>query len=52
MPIVFKPSEPSLTPEMLTTFALAFLAMLILYIAIVRARYRLALVRAHVEDVP
>ncbi|HTD62587.1 MAG TPA: cytochrome c biogenesis protein CcsA [Gemmatimonadaceae bacterium] len=50
MPIVFKPSEPSLTPEMLTTFALAFLAMLILYIALVRARYRLALVRAHVED--
>jgi heme exporter protein C len=52
MPIVIKPSEPSLPPEMLMTFGLAVLAMLILYIALVRARYRLALVRAHVEDAP
>jgi heme exporter protein C len=43
MPIVLKPSSPSLTPEMFTTFALAFVAMLILYIALVRARYRLAM---------
>jgi heme exporter protein C len=45
MPIVFKPSAPSLSPEMLTTFALSFVAMLLLYIALVRARYRLALWR-------
>jgi len=51
MPIVFKPSAPSLTPEMLTTFALAFLAMFILYFALVRARYRLALARAQVEGI-
>jgi heme exporter protein C len=52
MPIVAKPSAPSLPPEMLTTFGLACVAMIILYIALVRARYRLALVRAHVEDAP
>jgi heme exporter protein C len=52
MPIVAKPSAPSLPPEMLTTFLLACVAMIILYIALVRARYRLALVRAHVEDAP
>lgn len=51
MPIVLKPSEPSLSPEMLTTFALAFIAMLLLYIALVRARYRLALDRAHLEGI-
>ena len=45
MPIVFKPSAPSLSPEMLTTFALSFVAMLLLYIALVRARYRLAVWR-------
>jgi heme exporter protein C len=50
MPIVFKPSAPSLSPEMLMTFALAFVAMLLLYFALVRARYRLALARAHAED--
>ena len=52
MPIVIKPSEPSLPRAMLMTFGLAVLAMLILYIALVRARYRLALVRARVEDAP
>ena len=50
MPIVEKPSKPSLPPEMLATFGLATLAMLILYIALVRGRYRLALERAHAED--
>jgi heme exporter protein C len=45
MPIVFKPSAPSLSPEMLRTFALSFIAMLLLYIALLRARYRLALRR-------
>jgi heme exporter protein C len=43
MPIVLKPSSPSLSPEMLTTFALSFVVMLVLYIALLRARYRLAL---------
>jgi heme exporter protein C len=51
MPIVFKPSEPSLPPEMLETFGLAFVAMLLLYIALVRARYRLALAREYAEDI-
>lgn len=46
MPIVFKPSAPSLSPEMLWTFASAFVATLLLYIGLVRARYRLALWRA------
>jgi heme exporter protein C len=50
MPIVFKPSQPSLPPEMLLTFGLAVGAMLVLYFALVRARYRLAQARAQAED--
>jgi heme exporter protein C len=51
MPIVAKPSAPSLSPEMLLTFELALVAMLLLYIALLRARYRLALARADAEGV-
>lgn len=41
-PIVMKPSAPSLPGEMLTTLLLAFASFTLLYIALLRARYRLA----------
>jgi heme exporter protein C len=44
-PIVLKPSAPSLPPEMLTTLLLSFLAFTLLYLALVRSRYRLASAR-------
>ena len=40
MPIVLKPSAPSLPGEMLTTFTLSSLAFLLFCSALVRARYR------------
>jgi heme exporter protein C len=46
MPIVLKPDRPSLPPEMLRTLLLSFVAFLIVYVALVRARYRLAEDRA------
>jgi heme exporter protein C len=49
-PIVLKPDAPSLPPEMLHTLLLAFATMLIWYVALLRARYRLAVARAHAED--
>jgi heme exporter protein C len=45
MPIVLKPSEPSLPAEMLTTFLISFAAFLFFCVALIRARYRLALLR-------
>lgn len=45
MPIVLKPSEPSLPREMLTTWIIAVLAFLVLCIALIQARYRLAVLR-------
>ena len=45
MPIIGKPSRPSLPNEMLETFALAFVSFTILFIALFRARYRLAIER-------
>jgi heme exporter protein C len=45
MPIVLKPSEPSLPPQMLTTFLLAFLAFTALCVAFIGARYRVGLLR-------
>lgn len=45
MPIVLKPSEPSLPPEMLTTFLSALSAFLFFCVLLIRARYRLALLR-------
>jgi heme exporter protein C len=41
MPIVLKPSEPSLPSEMLTTFIVSTLAFLFFCVALIRARYRL-----------
>jgi heme exporter protein C len=46
MPVVLKPSAPSMPPEMLTTFLSAFAAFLLLFVGMVRARYRLATRRA------
>jgi hypothetical protein len=46
MPIVLKPSAPSMSREMGTTFALAFLSFTLLFVAFLRARYALAADRA------
>jgi heme exporter protein C len=48
-PIVIKPSAPSLPPEMLTTLAISFVAFTLLYLALVRQRYRLATERDLLE---
>jgi len=45
MPIVLKPERPSLPPEMLTTWVLAVLAFLLFSATLIRARYRLSLLR-------
>jgi heme exporter protein C len=45
MPIVLKPERPSLPAEMLTTFTLSVFAFLLLCVTLMRARYRLALLR-------
>ena len=50
MPIVLKPSRPSLPGEMLTTLLLAFASFTLLYVALVRARYQLAAERDLVEQ--
>lgn len=52
MPIVLKPGAPSLPPEMLTTFLFAIGAFTLLYFALVRARYRLAVMHESLEDDP
>ncbi|HEY2065900.1 MAG TPA: cytochrome c biogenesis protein CcsA [Gemmatimonadaceae bacterium] len=46
MPIVLKPDRPSLPPEMLRTLLISFVAFVIVYVALLRARYRLAEDRA------
>jgi heme exporter protein C len=50
MPIVLKPSAPSMSHEMLVTFASAFLAFTLLFAGLLRARYRLATLRDLVLD--
>ena len=42
MPVVLKPGRPDMSPEMLTTFLSAFAAFTLLFVALMRARYRLA----------
>jgi heme exporter protein C len=44
-PILMKPDAPSLPPEMLLTVLLAFAAFTLLYVALLRARYRFAVER-------
>lgn len=46
MPIVLKPDRPSLPPEMLMTFLLSLGAFLLLCLALIRARYRLSVIRS------
>jgi heme exporter protein C len=48
-PIILKPDRPSLPGEMLTTVMVALGAFTLLYVALVRARYRLARERADVS---
>lgn len=50
MPIVLKPDAPSLPPEMLTTFLMALASITLLYLALVRARYRLAVLQESLDD--
>jgi heme exporter protein C len=50
MPIVLKPEQPSLPPEMLTTFAASTLAFLFFCVMLLRVRYRLALMRRLSEE--
>lgn len=45
MPVILKPSSPSLPPEMLRTFALSFASFVLLFVALLRARYRYAVER-------
>ncbi len=45
MPIVLKPERPSLPNEMLMTWVLGVLAFLLLCVTLMRARYRLSLLR-------
>jgi heme exporter protein C len=51
-PIVFKPGRPSLSPEMLLTFLLMLGALLLFSVALIRARYRLAVLREIAEATP
>ena len=46
-PIILKPDRPSLPGEMLTTVMFALVVFILLYVAFVRARYRLARERDH-----
>jgi heme exporter protein C len=50
MPILLKPSAPSMPAEMQVTFFSAFLAFLLLFAALLRARYRIATLRDLVAD--
>ncbi len=46
MPIVLKPSAPSLPKQMLETLLFAFVSFTVLFLAFLRSRYRLAVDRA------
>src|SRR3954471_9682015 len=50
MPIVGKPSKPSLPPEMLLTFMLSLFSFTLLYFAFLRSRYALATERDAFAD--
>lgn len=50
MPILLKPSQPSMPAEMLWTFFPGFLAFLLLFAGLLRARYRLGTLRELVAD--
>ena len=42
MPVALKPSKPSMSPEMLVTFLMAMLSFVMLSVALIRGRYRVA----------
>jgi heme exporter protein C len=50
MPILLKPSAPSMPPEMVTTFVASFAAFALLFVALLRTRYRLAALRDALAD--
>jgi heme exporter protein C len=50
MPIVLKPDRPSLPSEMLQTLLFSFAAFFLLYLALLRERYRLAEERARLAE--
>jgi len=50
MPILLKPSAPSLPNEMLVTFLFSFAAFTLLFLALLRTRYRMATLRDWVAD--
>ena len=50
MPIVLKPSAPSMPADMQLTFFSAFVALTLLFAGLLRARYRLATLRDFVAD--
>jgi heme exporter protein C len=50
MPIVLKPSAPSMSPEMQVTFFSSFFAFALLFAGLLRARYRMATLRDFVAE--
>lgn len=50
MPIVLKPERPSLPSEMLRTLLFSFAAFVLVYVALLRARYGLATERAKLNE--
>ena len=50
MPIILKPSAPSMPGNMLVTFVAGFVALTLLFAGLLRARYRLATLRDLVAD--
>jgi heme exporter protein C len=50
MPILLKPSAPSMPSEMVVTFVASFLAFALLFIALLRTRYRIATLRDALAD--
>ena len=50
MPVFLKPSAPSMPPEMLSTLLLGFGVMGLLFVALLRARWRLAQAREALAD--
>jgi len=50
MPILLKPSTPSMPAEMQVTFLSAFIAMTLLFAALLRKRYRVATLRDLIAD--
>jgi heme exporter protein C len=45
MPVALQPGRPKMSPEMLTTFLSSFLVFTLLCVALIRARYRLGVLR-------